>query len=132
MNDTFFKLVGFSKYECNEKLIVRSEDKKRIVSKDNGGKSIRMYNDAGDRKSLSMDKLKELYLSSVTKKAVKPVKTKSTGEKSERKVRKISAQQAKEIRERVTAGAKQKALAEEFKVHASTISDIVNFVTKKN
>jgi len=123
-----FNLIkGFTKYEISETGIIRNVKTKMIVSKENDGKNVRMISDAGERKSVKVSDLKAVEV----KKATKHVAEKSTKAASKKKG-KISKEQAEEIRSLYKAGdIKQKDLAKKFGVHASTISEIINFKIKK-
>jgi predicted XRE-type DNA-binding protein len=143
-----FNLIkGFTKYEISETGIIRNVKTKMIVSKENDGKNVRMINDEGERKSVKVSDLKAVTEKDQrTKKAfddlrkgmgieqktsLKKLIAKQSNASSKKKG-KISKEQAEEIRSLYKAGnIKQKDLAKKFGVHASTISEIINFKIKK-
>ncbi len=102
-------LKGFSKYEVNEQGQIQSVKNKKVIQFDKN-KSIRLVDDKGNRKSLSVITVKKM---------------------TEKKSHKLSNDQAKEIRTLYSEGTAQSKIAVKFSVHASTVSEIVNNIYHK-
>jgi len=134
-----FRLIqGFSKYEISETGIIRNVKTKMIVTKEQGGTTCRMIDDSGVRKSVKISEIKAAGVSAAApkkeaKKEITATKApKKVKEKKEAKERgKLSDAQTAEIRTIFKKGdTKQKDLAARFKVHPSTISEIINLKTR--
>ena len=139
-----FKLIqGFTKYEISDTGIIRNVKTKMIVSKEKDGKTCRMIDDQGKRRSVKIADIKTVEeKESSVKKAFDELK-KATGTESKttlkklidrqsKKKGKISQEDADEIRSLyLNQKMLQKDIAKKYSVHASTISEIINFKIKK-
>lgn len=138
MENTFTQIEGFSKYEMNSNRIIRNIKTKAIVSKDKGGKTIRLINDAGERKTINPLELNVVGAITTTK--TKGASNDSAPQKKSAKTKaekkqpaivkqrgKLSFDDADEIR-RLAAKTtmSRKEIAAKYGIHVSSVSEIIS------
>lgn len=125
----------YSKYEISETNLVRTVKNSSFVSKDKGGKTIRLTDDDGNRKAIKIESLQSMIekksaeKKAPAKKEAKVKKDKVVKEKKE--YGKLTLDMAKDIRKALKDGTKASVLAEKYNIHVSSVYDVKNFVFKK-
>ena len=148
-------MAGFAKYEILQSGKVRNIKNNCFIAVDKGGRTIRLIDDAGNRKSVKVQDLHDLFKckeslvasasekkpkketklasDALSVKKGKEVKQKKEKPSKEKKGGKLTMKQAEEIRRKYSAGGiTQASIAKQYDVHASTISDIIRFIFKKS